>query len=119
MGKKPRNFAKRTMTGITFLVIFAVFTVQPPLAASGISGPKEVSLSYKMIREEDQYKILEVLENKMGGKKLSVKAKEKILALNEGQTRLIISLCDRIEENDHAAGAEIAYLLITALILLS
>lgn len=119
MEKKPRSFAKRIMTGIAFLIIFAIFTVQPPLAESGISGPKEVSLSHKMIREIDQYKIIGVLENKMGGKKLSLKAKEKILALNEGQTRLIISLCDRIEENDHAAGAEFAYLLITALILLS
>ena len=119
MGNKPRSSAKRIMTGIAFLVIFAVFTVQPPLASSGISRPKEGSLSFKMIPVEDQYKILGVLEHKMGGKKLSVQAREKIWALNEKQTRLIISLCDRIEENDHAAGAEFAYLLITALILLS
>jgi hypothetical protein len=119
MEKKPRILAKRIMTGIVFLAIFAIFTVQPPLAEGGISRPKEVPLSHKMIREEDQYRILGVLENKMGGKKLSVKAKEKISALSEGQTRLIISLCDRIEENDHAAGAEFAYLLVIALILLS
>ncbi len=119
MEKKARNFTKRIMISIISLAIFAIFTVQPPLAESGISRPKEVPLSYKMIREEDQYRILGVLENKMGGKKLSMKAKEKILALNEGQTRLIISLCNRIEENDHAAGAEFAYLLVIALILLS
>jgi len=119
MEKKPRSFAKRIMIGIVFLAIFAIFTVQPPLAESGISTPKEVSPSYKMIREEDQYRILGVLENKMGAKKLSVKAKEKILALDERQTRLIISLYNRIEENDHAAGAEFAYLLIIALILFS
>jgi hypothetical protein len=119
MENKPRSSAKRIMTYIAFLVIFAVFTVQPPLASSGISRPKEGSLSFKMIPVEDQYKILGVLEHKMGGKKLSVQAREKIWALNEKQTRLIITLCDRIEENDHAAGAEFAYLLITALILLS
>ena len=105
--------------GIAFLTIFSVFIVQPPLAASRISQPQGISLSYKTEREEDQHKILGVLENKMGGKKLSARAKEKILTLNEGQTRLITSLCDRIAENGHAAGAEIAYFLITALILLS
>jgi hypothetical protein len=119
MENKPRGSAKRIIAGIAFLVILAVFTVQPPFAASGISGPKEGSLSYKMNPVEAQYKILGVLENKMEGKKLSVQAREKIWALNERQIRLIISLCDRIEENDHAAGAEFAYLLITALILLS
>ncbi len=119
MEKKARSCAKIIMIGIVSLAIFAIFTVQPPSAESGISRPKEVPLSYKMIREEDQYRILGVLENKMEGKKLSVKAKEKILALNEGQTRLIISLCNRIEGNDHAAGAEFAYLLVIALILLS
>jgi hypothetical protein len=119
MEKNPRNYARGIMFGIAFLMVIAVFTMKPPLAGSGISQPQNTSLSSKWNREESQYKIIGVLENKMGGKKLSERAKEKLFSLNEGHTRLIISLCDRIAENEQAAGADIAYFLITALILLS
>ncbi|MBP1713583.1 MAG: hypothetical protein H6Q42_1786, partial [Deltaproteobacteria bacterium] len=67
----------------------------------------------------DLHRILEVLERKMGGKKLSLKAREKLFTLSGDQTRLVTSLCDRISEDKRSAGANIAYLLAIALILLS
>lgn len=119
MEKKPRKYAERTMICIAFLMMFAVFTAKPVLAAVGISEPKGINPSYNMDRAEDPYKILAVLESKNGGKKLSEKARDKIFALNEAQTRLITCLCDRIAENGQVAGGDIAYLLIMALIILS
>jgi hypothetical protein len=55
----------------------------------------------------------------MGGKKLSPKAREKLFTLSGYQTRLVTSLCDRISDDKRSAGANIAYLLAIALILLS
>jgi len=42
-----------------------------------------------------------------------------LFTLTQGQTRLIISLCERISDGGRSAGADIAYLLVIALILLS
>jgi len=119
MGRKPRKSARRIMIWVAFLMIFAFFAVHPGMAATGRLEPKRVHLSPQVDRAEDLEKILEVLERKMGGKKLSKKAKDKLFTLNEDKARLIISLCDRITDDGRTVGAEIAYLLITALIVLS
>ena len=107
------------MIGVAFLMIIVFLAVNPSMAVTGRLEPKRVHLSPQADRAEDLDRILEVLERKMGGKKLSKKAKDKLFTLKEDKARLIISLCDRITDDDRTAGAEIAYLIITALIVLS
>lgn len=74
---------------------------------------------YEFHREVDRLKILFVLENKMGNKKLLEKAKDKLVTLDDRQTRLISSLSDRIAQEGNTMGADIAFLLMTALIIFS
>ncbi|MCG6538104.1 MAG: hypothetical protein L7F78_26160 [Syntrophales bacterium LBB04] len=50
---------------------------------------------------------------------MSPKARDKLFTLSKDQSRLIISLCERISGDGRSAGADIAYLLVIALILLS
>ncbi len=107
------------MIRVAFLMIVTFLPVNPTLAATGMLEPKRAQLSPQLDRSEERHKILEVLEKKMGGKKLSKKAEDKLFTMNEDKARLIISLCDRITDEDRTVGAEIAYLLITALIVLS
>ena len=119
MKKKPRNFVFRNMIGLALLTAFTFLTGNPTLAAIGIIEPQKKAISRKTYQTEDPYKIIEVLEKKMGGKKMSEKAREKLFTLTQDQTRLIISLCERISDDGRSAGADIAYLLVIALILLS
>lgn len=69
------------------------------------------------------FKILSVLDNKLDHKtrdqKLLEKAKEKLSTLDEKQIRLLASLSDRIANHDRSTSTEIAFLLVTALIVLS
>jgi hypothetical protein len=119
MRREPSRFVKRMMLSMTLLMIFAVFAVKLAMPASGILQPKGVNPSYRMNRGGDPYKILEVLEKKMGGKKISEKVRDKLFTLNEAQTRLVVSLCDRIVDDGRTTGGDIAYFLITAMIVLS
>jgi hypothetical protein len=63
--------------------------------------------------------ILKVLENKLDQQKLPPKTLEKLLSLSAEQIGLIASLAERIADNSQAVGAEAAFLLITALLVLS
>ena len=64
-------------------------------------------------------KILYVLEIRSFDRKIIDKAAEKLFAMNKRDIQLISSLCDRISADGGAAGADIAFSLITAMIVLS
>lgn len=64
-------------------------------------------------------KILSLLETRGSDKKVLHKAAEKLLTLPEHQLRMMSSLCDRISGHDDTAGANIAFSLISAMIILS
>jgi hypothetical protein len=65
------------------------------------------------------WKILEVLESRVEDPKLVEIAKKKLLTLDRRKTHLLSSLCDRIENDGHAAGSDVAFLVMTILIVLS
>ncbi len=81
--------------------------VQTIAAHQAVSGKNELT------------RILSVLEAKEGDPRVLKKAIEKIRGLNERQLRLLSSLCDRIAAAEGTAGADIAFSLIAALIVLS
>ncbi|MDP1991601.1 MAG: hypothetical protein Q8K00_11320 [Syntrophales bacterium] len=64
-------------------------------------------------------KIVSVLAIKSPDGKVLGKAAEKLSAMNDRDLRLISSLCDRISADGGTAGADIAFSLITAMIVLS
>lgn len=119
MKKELKNFVFQNMIGLALLTAFTFLTGNPALGAIGIIETQKKDTSFQEYQIDDPYKILEVLEKKMGGKKLSEKAREKLFSMPQNQTRLIISLCERISDEGRSAGVDIAYLLVIALILLS
>jgi hypothetical protein len=120
MKKKPRKFTTRIIIWLLFLTTSTFFVGSLSMAAISIPEPQKVNLSDRTKHQiGDSQRILAVLERKMGGKKIPDKAREKLFALNENQTRLLISLCERISIDEHSAGAEIACFVILALVLLS
>lgn len=89
------------------------------IAVSEVYSQK-VDNSYNLVNHKDDIsKLLLVLEKKTGDKRLIEKAKGKLSTLSEGEIRLISSLCERISRDSHSAGADIAFLLITTLIVFS
>lgn len=62
--------------------------------------------------------ILSALEITLEGRRLPERAREKLLALEDGQFRVIASLAERAGSAPDTAGAKLALLLITALIIL-
>ena len=55
----------------------------------------------------------------MGDQKMPQKALDKLLSLNDEQIGLIASLSERIEDHTRTVGADVAFLLITALLVWS
>ena len=60
-------------------------------------------------------KIIQSLESRMRNHQLPEKVKNKLAAMNDEDLRLVTTLCDRMS----GAGADVAFLLATALIVLS
>lgn len=91
----------------------------PTVVIGGIKEPEGSLFAHEIDRSVEILKILSVLEYKVGDQKLLEKAKDKLFTLSDGQTRLIAFLSDRIANENRTTGAEIAFLLITALIVFS
>ena len=68
--------------------------------------------------EKDRTVILSLLEQKTIDPLLLKRAREKLLSLDEHQTRLIASLSEHVKDKP-TAGADLAYLLVAFLITLS
>ncbi len=94
-----------------------IFVGRPSFAAVDTieHGPGYSTISS---RASNILKILSVLENRIGDQPLIEKAKDKLSTLTDRQTLLIASLSDRVEKERNPASGDIAFLLITALIIL-
>jgi hypothetical protein len=84
-----------------------------PVTRSAIAAPG-VSLNNKNIS-----KILPVLENRVVDLRLRRKTIDKLATLSDEKIRLISSLCEKIAQNSSSAGSDIAFSLVSILIILS
>ena len=101
------------------LLLFFSFFAEPATVWGAITGleisPPRVSSS----RGEEISKILKVLENKMGNQKITPKTLDKLHSLSDEQIGLIATLSERIADNSQTVAADVAFLLITALLVWS
>ncbi len=65
------------------------------------------------------HKIIPVLEDKIHNQKLLEKSKEKINGMGDREIRLVAALCEKISCEGETVSSDIAFLLVTALIVLS
>jgi hypothetical protein len=114
---KGRNFLKNAVFWtVAFLWILSIAgaTVSFGYPPAGVFNSR-----YTEIRSKDTVKILSVLAIRSSDGKVLGKAAEKLSAMNDRDRRLISSLCDLISADGGTAGADIAFSLITAMIVLS
>jgi len=69
--------------------------------------------------DRDLSGIIGILESRIKNHHLPEKAKNKLAAMNVEEIRLVTSLCDRMAGSGDTAGADLALMLVTALIVLS
>jgi hypothetical protein len=116
MKLKPKRFAKTVATGLA-LVQWFIFL--PGLtAAAGGKNPSDPHARQITGFSADVSKILSVFETRIEDQQLLEKTKDKLLALDQRQLRLIASLSERVVKERNTAGSDIAFLLMTALITL-
>lgn len=83
------------------------------------TGAEPARPSGRMERSSEIDEILSALESKFEGRRLPEKAREKLSALSDGQLRLLASLSIRMLRDDRGIAGDIAFFLITSLIVLS
>jgi hypothetical protein len=117
---RPKIKAKfrRVLTLLGAIIFYAVFTGSLASAERGKTIRRSQPHN-RIAPTTETNRILWVLENRMQGKLPQEKAEGKLSKLSSEQIRLLDSLAVRIMKNDHTAAADIAFLLITALIISS
>jgi hypothetical protein len=115
------------MTGSDFLkkaafwpvALVCILSIGSATASFGYQTAGAFTSGYAELRGTDTVKILSILAIRSPGRKVLGKAAEKLAAMNDRDLRLIASLCDRISADRGTTGADIAFSLITAMIVLS
>ena len=119
MNKELKKFIKPILWSLAFL--FVILVSDPSASFGGTADPKpgDPYPYTALTREADMSKILSVLEDRIGSQKLIEKAKDRLFTFSDEKTRLMSDVADRIAREGNTAGGDIAFLLITALIILS
>jgi hypothetical protein len=120
MGMKVdmKRSIKRLLTGL--LSLFFIFFFWNPMAAMGEIREPRMGVEYHEVRRRDDVmKILSVLKERVGDQESLERAKGKLFTLKDSEFNLINSLSEQITKEGERPGVDIAFLLITALIILS
>lgn len=88
----------------------------PHAAAHHYQGPFAPP---KVANERDLWRVINILESRIGSRRIPDQAKDKLAAMNEKEFRLVEALCDRIARSGDSPGSDLALLLAAALIVLS
>lgn len=103
---------------LSFFVSCTVLFISGTAASGATTAPK-----LPMVRETahkgEISKILPVLEDKIHDRKLLEKSKEKIYSMGDPEVRLVAALCEKISDERETVSSDIAFFLVTALIVLS
>ncbi len=104
-------------TGRLVVLQIIILIKGPSLAAVNAieSDPEQPAISS---RASNVLKILSVLENRMVDHTSLEKAKDKLFRLSDNQTKLIASLSDQVVKERNPISGDVAFLLMTALIIL-
>jgi hypothetical protein len=112
-----RNIKAILAAGI--MISFPALTRSLAIAGSRIISPRIGQPHNGIALETQRKRILRVLENRMEGQNLPESAKDKLSKLSDEQIRLLDSLAVRMIKSNHTAASDIAFFLITTLIILS
>ena len=112
------EFSTITKLAIWILSI-PLLIVNPCLSAGRPSHTDQLKPARVVEVQAEIPKILAVLECKVEDHNLLETAKKKLLTLDRRKMQLLSSLCDQISNDGQSAGSDVAFLVMTILIVLS
>jgi len=89
------------------------------LAVTGEAVEQRAAASHEIVLKTEMPKIMPVLEYKIGSGKLLDRSKDKLSLMDDREIKLIGALCEKISGEKSSVSSDIAFLLVTALIVLS
>lgn len=104
---------------VSIVIFVGVLTRSLAIAEAAKTGRSPSLPLNGMATQAETKRILWVLENRTEGQLLQEKAKDKLSTLRPEQIRLLDSLAVRIMESNSTIASDIAFLLITALLISS
>lgn len=109
-----REWVKKNVRHIAVLSLVSLFSIAPVRAslASARAEPGRDTAG-------DRQQVLAVIASRTHNEKILEKFKDKLEVLSSRKLRLAVSLCDRVARHDDTAGADIAFSLLTVLVVLS
>ena len=118
MMRRKTVVSGRCISAQIFFLLCALLLVCGSPAQAAETAQKH-QIVRKLALNVEMLKILPVLEDKIGDKKLLERSKEKIYAMNGRELHLVADLCEKISGEGQTVSSDIAFLLVTALIVLS
>jgi hypothetical protein len=109
---------KKIRIAFVLLGLVMVF-VNPKTASCGISGARPAEAALILSKNNSVSRILPVLESRVHDQKLRRKTIDKLVTLDDEKIQLISSLCDKIAMNGTSAGSDIAFSLVSIIIIVS
>jgi hypothetical protein len=104
---------------ILFIMTIALAGVSPAAGLSGTAAPFLPRAGHEFDHRAELRKVLSVVEHRTKDGKVLERMREKLSAMSDRNLRLAASLCERIAHDDDSAGADFAFSIVTALIVLS
>jgi hypothetical protein len=101
-----------------FVVLLLLLWQSSGVFAASAGIPAETHRA-ELSGRNDISKIMSVLERRKPDRRVLEKAACKMSDMNEGSLRMMSSLCDRIAADSGTPAADVAYSLLTALLVLS
>jgi hypothetical protein len=101
----------RMTAGVVFCLLL-IGAAAPSIAAVP-AKPSAITASL------ERQRVAAAVAGRAGDGKALAKVREKLAVLKGSKLRLAAALCDRIEPDEHSAAADIAFSIVTALIVLS
>ena len=108
----------KKITLILLLQLVVAFCI-PSVSESAADGRHTRTEAEVSPKDSRISRILPILESRFGDPKLRRKATIKLETMPDDRVELISSLCDKIAMNSASAGSDIAFSLISMLIILS
>ena len=112
--------ARQTMWMCALLVLSLLSAGSSPAAGlRAAAAPSLTMPEQTMEHRADLQQVLSVIEHRTKSEKVRERMREKISTLGERELHLAASLCERIARDDHSPRSNIAFSIVTAMIVLS
>ena len=117
---RKQQTVKRSIWVCALLVMSrALAGVSPAAGRYGTTAPI-LTQPYRVIdHRADLQQVLSVVEHRTKDGKVLERMRDKLSSLGDRELHLAASLCERIARDDDSAGADFAFSIVTALIVLS